>query len=95
LPTKGLPRPLSSERSTPTAGPRLERTLAAIEGKLHTLYARGDPEDEARRLALILAAEDPHSPLWDELLQITYLEIAREGLQDTLQSLDRYHGRLH
>lgn len=76
------------------SGRQLARALAAVEGRLHALYSRDISADPRRRLAAIEAVTDAHSPLWDEVLQITYLENAREALQHSLRALDQRHGRL-
>ncbi|NPV06335.1 MAG: hypothetical protein HPY83_00055 [Anaerolineae bacterium] len=90
---KGLPRPSRALGPSQATAPYLSRALLAVEGRLHSLYARHNPGDERRRLASIAAATDAQSPLWDEFLQITYLENVREGLRSTLLALDQQHGR--
>jgi len=85
-----------TSRTTQSAqgqGRQLARALAAVEGRLHVLYARNTSSDLRRRLAAIDAATDIESPLWDEVLQIEYLENAREALQHSLRALDQRHGR--
>ncbi|NLT42445.1 MAG: hypothetical protein GXX93_07210 [Anaerolineae bacterium] len=84
--SKGMPTAQASGR-------QLARALAAVEGRLHLLYARNTSSDLRRRLAAIDAATDIQSPLWDEVLQIEYLENAREALQHSLRALDQRHGR--
>lgn len=75
------------------SAPYLARALLAVEGRLHFLYSQHDPGDQKRRMADIAAATDAQSPLWDEFLQISYLENVREGLRSTLQALEQRHGR--
>jgi hypothetical protein len=67
--------------------PNLVRALRLVEGSLHSLYARHALEDEQRRIAAITAASDPASPVWSEVLQVNYLENAREGLLTTLHAM--------
>lgn len=80
-------------RPAQAPGVQLARALAAVEGRLHVLYSRHTSEEPGRRMAAILASTDPESPLWEEVLQITYLENAREALQNSLRALDQRHGR--
>lgn len=87
-----LPRPIG-QRPVPLPmsdrpnKPNLVRALRLVEGSLRSLYARHAIEDEQQRIAMITAASDPSSPIWSEVLQVNYLENAREGLLTTLHAM--------
>ncbi len=87
------PRYAKHERRPALPAPYLKHALSAVEGRLHVLYSRLDDENPGRRVAIILAGSDPQSPIWDELMQVSYLENAREGLLSTLQALPNRPGR--
>ena len=72
--------------------PYLTRALQAVEGRLNSIYSRPLPDDD-QRIAIIMAVSDPESPVWSEIMQINYLENAREGLRTTLQAMKPARGR--
>lgn len=77
----------------PVSRPYLMRALRAVEGRLDTMYSRQLPEGSPQRIAVIVAACDPESPVWSDIMQINYLENAREGLLSALQAMRPARGR--
>ncbi|MHB0877106.1 MAG: hypothetical protein ACYC5O_13800 [Anaerolineae bacterium] len=69
------------------------RALRAVEGRLNSMYSRQLPDDDQQRIAVIQAVSDPESPVWSDIMQIHYLENAREGLLSTLQAMRPARGR--
>lgn len=72
----------------------LMRALMLVEKKLDRLHRRYSNYSELKDLSVITAGIDPESPVWADVLQVAYLENAREGLISTLYALRQPHGRV-
>lgn len=77
----------------PLSRPYLARALQAVEGRLSRIYSRQQEDDYGRRLSAILAMSDADSPVWSEVMQVHYLETAREGLRSALLATRAGRGR--
>ncbi len=88
---RALPRVAAHDREA--ADHYLARTLLTVEGRLQRLYTRRQMSDETRRIASVFAGTDPQVPLWDDYLQVAYLENARDGLLSALRDLQQRHRR--
>jgi hypothetical protein len=91
--TRRLRVALPAPGTHPVSRPYLMRALQAVEGRLDSMYSRQLTDGSPQRIAVIQAASDPESPVWSDIMQIHYLENAREGLLSALQAMRPARGR--